>query len=392
MPPRARTIALALFVAFSLPPVALADGVPQRLPFAQSWSQPAQIARDDDWSSVPGVVGRRGDDLASGTDVDPRTVLADGSSTPFDVIANQSRPDTLWSGGVAEFELSNPAVAFQPSATADAPHLVISLDTRGFRGVSFGYVLRDLDGSADDARQQVALQYRVGGSGEFVNVPEGFVGDATSPASATLATPVRVVLPAAADDRPLVEVRIVTTNAFGSDEWVGVDDLGATGSSRVGTPPSSPALPSPSDATESPSNEAGDVDATSAVAPSTVTAASEAGRAPPRLALSLAPVQRLARVLARGLRVGLRLSERCRVTVRLVLPARTARAFRLPRVVGSRAQSVAAGRTVTVRIRPAAPARRRLVRLRRVGLFVHLLATDADGNRARAARRITLVR
>ena len=47
----------------------------------------------------------------------------------------------------------------------------------------------------------------------------------TGPGAATLVTPVSAVLPAAADNRPLVQLRILTTNAVGQDEWVGVDDI-----------------------------------------------------------------------------------------------------------------------------------------------------------------------
>ena len=37
-----------------------------------------------------------------------------------------------------------------------------------------------------------------------------------------------VVLPAAADDQSELQVRIITTNAVGNDEWVGVDDISVT--------------------------------------------------------------------------------------------------------------------------------------------------------------------
>ena len=92
------------------------------------------------------------------------------------------------------------------------------------------YNLRDVDGSADNAVQPVALQYRVGTLGPFTNLPAGFVADATGPASATLVTPVSVTLPAAAAGQPVVQIRIITTDAVGSDEWVGIDDLNVTGS------------------------------------------------------------------------------------------------------------------------------------------------------------------
>jgi len=204
-------------------------GVP--LPFFQDWSDPSLITANNDWSGVAGIVGYRGDDLTTAIGADPQGVVADGSATPVNVLANQTNPDTLTTGGIAEFDrLANPVVALQGSGTADAPHLVLSLSTLGYSGIRVRYVVRDVDGSADNAVQPVALQYRVGTTGPFTNVPAAFVADATTgPNEATLATPVDVVLPAAADNRPMVQLRVLTTNAAGSDEWVGIDDLEVAG-------------------------------------------------------------------------------------------------------------------------------------------------------------------
>jgi hypothetical protein len=137
-------------------------------------------------------------------------------------------------------------VALQGSATAGAPHLVVSVDTRGRSGVTVRYRLRDVDPSSIvNAVQPVALQYRVGASGEFVALPGGFVADATTgPGEATLVTPVSARLPAAADNKPLVQLRILTTNAVGQDEWVGVDDI-EVDASRSGCGPPSPVPPAP---------------------------------------------------------------------------------------------------------------------------------------------------
>ena len=86
-------------------------------------------------------------------------------------------------------------------------------------------------GRTDNAVQPVAVQYRVGPTGTYTNLPAGFVADATSgPSLAILATPVEVRLPATADDKPIVNVRIITTNASGNDEWVGIDDISVTAS------------------------------------------------------------------------------------------------------------------------------------------------------------------
>ena len=217
--------ALAVLVV----PAARADGVAQPPPFAQDWSNTGLITANDIWSGVPGIEGYRGDGLTTANDVDPQTVLAADDPGVLDVNANQTSPNTFTTGGVAEFELPNPVVALTGSGTADAPYLRLSLDTTGTADVTVSYVLRDLDGSADNAVQQVALQYRVGASGSFANLPAGYVADATEgPSLATKVTPVSVTLPAAANGQPLVQVRIMTTNATGSDEWVGVDDISVT--------------------------------------------------------------------------------------------------------------------------------------------------------------------
>lgn len=204
---------------------------PQALPFSQSWADNGLITVDDDWSGVPGIVGYRGDDLTTTTGVDPQTILADGTTTPVDVNANKTDPNTFTSGGVAEFEITDPVVAFQGSGTADAPFLLINIETTGKENIRVQYDLRDIDGSGDNSIQQVALQYRIGTSGDFTNLPAGYVADAsTGPSLATLVTPVDVTLPGNANNQSVVQVRIITTNAVGNDELIGVDNISITGS------------------------------------------------------------------------------------------------------------------------------------------------------------------
>ncbi len=223
-PSRRHAAALLLVVSIHAPSL-LANTTPQPLPFSQNWTDTGLITSNDDWSGVPGIVGYRGDSLTGSTGTDPQTILADGSATPVDVNANQTHPDTYTAGGVTEFQIADPAVALNGSGTADAPHLVIYLTTTGLSGIHVAYTVRDLDGSADDATQQVALQYRVGGSGDYINVPAGYVADATDPNSATKTTAISTTLPADADNQSLLEVRVISTNAPGNDEWVGIDDI-----------------------------------------------------------------------------------------------------------------------------------------------------------------------
>jgi len=194
-------------------------------PLTQDWSNLGLIITNDDWSLIPSIEGYRGDDLTTTTGVDPQTVLADGSATPLDVNANQTDPATFTTGGVTEFELANPTIALTGSGTADAPFIQIYLNTQGVTEGYITYNLRDIDGSADDAVQQVALQYRIGNTGEFINVAGAYVADASETGTATKVTAVAVQLPTEVMNQSLVQLRILTTNAVGNDEAIGVDDL-----------------------------------------------------------------------------------------------------------------------------------------------------------------------
>lgn len=228
---RGLILVLVLSLFFPVIPV-VANNTYQGLPFSQNWSNTALITVNDDWSGVPGIMGHLGDyTTSSPVNVDPQTLLADYASTAVDVNANQANPNTFTTGGVAEFDtLANPVVALQGSGTADAPYILLHINTTGWSNITISYNVRDVDGSADNAVQQVALQYRLGSSGNFTNVPAGYIADATTgPSLATLVTPVNIILPSAVDNQAQVQVRIMTTNATGSDEWIGIDDILITG-------------------------------------------------------------------------------------------------------------------------------------------------------------------
>jgi predicted extracellular nuclease len=193
----------------------------------QDWSNTGLITSNDDWSGVPSIIGYLGDlDPNSATiDVDARTVTA-AALGAVDVIANQANPNTVSAGGVAEFDgLANPTVALQGSGTADAPSLVLLLDTRGRASVTVAFNARDIDGGGDNAAQQIAVQFRIGEGGDWSNIGNAYDPDVTTGGSATEVTPFSVALPTPALGQEKVQVRILTTNAGGSDEWVGIDDI-----------------------------------------------------------------------------------------------------------------------------------------------------------------------
>lgn len=218
-----------LAICVLTPGLAFANSTPQTLPFSQNWSNAGLITVSDDWTGVPGIEGLRGDALSSLAGTDPQTVLTEGTPV-LDVNANQSNASTFSTGGVSEFDLADDVVALAGSGTADAPHLLIHLNTTGNSNIAVSYNLRDIDGSVDNSIQAVALQYRIGNTGNFINVPAAFVADAsTGPSIATLVTAVTATLPAAADNQALVQIRIITNDAAGSDEYIGIDDISVTG-------------------------------------------------------------------------------------------------------------------------------------------------------------------
>ncbi len=198
--------------------------------FLQTWSNIGQITVNDDWSGVPSIVGYLGQDITTATGTNPQTLTTSSTFVnDVDVIANQTAPNTLTNGGVAEFHLADPVVALNGSGTADAPHLVLHLDATGRENIVFSFRARDLDGSGDNAVQPIAVQYRVGGSGPWIDLPAGYIADATTGPNALGPDTLRTVtLPAAANGASDLQIRVITTNAGGNDEWVGIDDISVT--------------------------------------------------------------------------------------------------------------------------------------------------------------------
>lgn len=192
--------------------------------FLQDWSNPGLITANDDWSGVPSIVGYRGDDIITSTGFDPRLIVAAATSAVVvDVNANQANPLTFNTGGVTEYDgIANPTIGFTGSGTADAPSIVIYLDATGESDIRFRANLRDLEASADDAQMQVAVQWRVGG-GDWNNI--FYDADVTTVNTATEVTAVDVTLPAGANGAADLEIRVITTNAVGNDENVGIDDI-----------------------------------------------------------------------------------------------------------------------------------------------------------------------
>jgi hypothetical protein len=196
--------------------------------FTQNWSNTGLITVDDNWNGVPCINGYRGDDATAGEGINPETVLADYSGV-LDVNANRNDPNTFATGGVTEYDgIANPVVALKGTSSADFPHLIVRINTSACLNpakLTVSYNVRDLDSSANNSLQIAALHYRVGSSGNFTNVHAGFVADATDPGIAQRVSTVAASMPDDAKGVPQLQLRILTANAAGTDEAIGIDDI-----------------------------------------------------------------------------------------------------------------------------------------------------------------------
>jgi predicted extracellular nuclease len=206
--------------------------------FAQNWTDAGLITANNNWAGVPSIMGYLGDDPSSSvTGVDPRNLTSATLGLTPNVTANSTATNPS-GGGVYESALANPTIALNGSGTADFPHIVVYLDATGRENVRFQANIRDLD-ATDNSVQQVAVQYRVGG-GPWQNVTGGYIADATD-TGATKVTALDVLLPADANNAADLEVRVLTTNAVGNDELVGIDDI-VISSEPVGADVTAPEL------------------------------------------------------------------------------------------------------------------------------------------------------
>jgi hypothetical protein len=198
--------------------------------FKQNWTDTTLIRVADEWTNVPSIIGYIGNDgVPSGSSqpvLDPQIIVTNQYSDTIDVIPGIKAPKSNTTGGVGEMEIDNPTIALQGSGTADAPNIIIYLNTLNCTSIRVKYKLRDVDSSTDNSIQPVALQYRIGNTADFINIPEAFVADASDgPSLGGKETDVNVILPAACNNVEQLQLRILTGNAQGTDEWIGIDDI-----------------------------------------------------------------------------------------------------------------------------------------------------------------------
>jgi predicted extracellular nuclease/Ca2+-binding RTX toxin-like protein len=195
---------------------------------------PALITAPNDWSGVPSITGYNGEYVSTTTGgIDPRTLLSPLTFTPA-VLPNTTSGNPT-SGGVYEVTIAGDTmIGFNGSGTADAPHLVVYLNSTGRDAVTVDFDIRDLD-ATDNVIQPIAVQYRTSSTGDWINVTGGYFADVTG-SGATQTSHVSLTLPSGASNQATLEVRILTTNAAGTDELVGIDNIAVASQPLVVVP------------------------------------------------------------------------------------------------------------------------------------------------------------
>ncbi len=210
------------------------------LNFSITPSTTNQITSNDNWSGVGSVEGYFGQNLTATHGIDPQTVLGTEfasnqlPSSPTNVAANKGNPSAFNAGGVAEFDSGTYlAIGLQGNVQAN-PYIVFYVNTVGRGSITINYEIQDIDSGSNNSVSPIALQYRVGQTGLFTNLPAGYIADVTTGGVATAPQAKSVLLPAAADNQPQVQIRLITTNAANAsgnstpDEWIGVNNVVVT--------------------------------------------------------------------------------------------------------------------------------------------------------------------
>jgi type IV pilus assembly protein PilY1 len=192
--------------------------------FTQDWGDTGLITTNNVWNSAPHLTGFAGNTSSVATGADPRTLTGFNNST-VRVNANRTNPspNTIPVGGIYEFEdgyliNGNPTIALQPDSSYDAPYIVLYLNTVRCSNVRVSYTLRDLSTNSS-ATQQLALQARVGTSGNWTNIsyyPNLNTNSNTNGSG---------VLDSSFDDQQKVQVRWITAKTSGASNPIGIDDI-----------------------------------------------------------------------------------------------------------------------------------------------------------------------
>jgi endonuclease/exonuclease/phosphatase family metal-dependent hydrolase len=145
-------------------------------------------------------------------------------------LPNQGNSPTNNAGGW--YHLGTDGIGILSSGTNPAGAVVVAINTSGLSTASVSWICKTIKNQAS-RDNSVALQYRVGTSGSFINVGTGSTYSSAGNADGHVSGLFTEALPAGALNQPVVQVRWIyweSVSTSGSRDKIAIDNISITGS------------------------------------------------------------------------------------------------------------------------------------------------------------------
>lgn len=234
-----KTLLAFLFITFSAGSATRAQTqpAPQALPYQQNFDAlaPGATTYPDGWQGWA-LSGSPSGSFNTGEPAGDKALMTGTASSTTNGVYNY-----------------NGKLGFLNSGSVDNS-LVLALNTSGQQNIAFQYDIMTLrnpyNGGSNTRINEVTLQYRIGNSGGFTNVPGTlYQNDTTTQTTSGVTTPqnpvnIAIVLPPACDNQSLVQLRWVNRqiSGAGSRPSFAVDNIQAGGTGGDSTAPAISAL------------------------------------------------------------------------------------------------------------------------------------------------------
>ena len=185
-----------------------------------------------------------------------------GSSLPVGVAAHKfaaipitrttapGTADLAYNSGVTTGSWRDEAasgISLLASSATPAGALVVAIDTTGKTAIQVSWLCRTISQVAS-RDNSIALQYRVGTAGNFIDVGTTSTYTSAGKLAGDVSTTFTETLPAAAENLPVVQLRWIyweSAGTSGSRDRIAIDDISISGNSPTPTNPAAGASASP---------------------------------------------------------------------------------------------------------------------------------------------------
>ncbi len=133
------------------------------------------------------------------------------------------------------YYLSTNGIGLLASGTNPAGAVVVAINTTGQSNISVSWLCRTILNQAS-RDNSIALQYRIGTSGNFTNLGSGSTYSSTGKANGHASSIFTETLPSAAENQPVVQLRWIyweSVSTSGSRDKIAVDDIAISGNPIV---------------------------------------------------------------------------------------------------------------------------------------------------------------